>query len=163
MDWITISIVFGGMALFFMDDLAAGGVWGNILAAISGVSFAFTAIFMRMQKDGRPIDSVLLGNILTFLICLPFMFKPVSDMKSWIALIILGLLQLGLSYILYSFAIKHVTALEALLIPVLEPILNPLWVFLVIGELPGLWSIIGGVIVLIAVTFRCIIAALKTN
>jgi drug/metabolite transporter (DMT)-like permease len=163
LDWITICIVFGGMTLFFMDDLSTGGTMGNILAAISGVSFAFTAIFMRMQKDGSPLNSVLLGNLLTFFICLPFMLKPVTDIKSWAALIVLGFVQLGLAYILYSFAIKHVTALEALLIPVLEPILNPVWVFLVIGELPGIWSIIGGIIVLIAVTLRCVLSILKKN
>lgn len=163
LDWITIGAVFGGMALFFLDDISAGGALGNILAAISGVSFAFTAIFMRMQKEGSPVDSVLLGNVLTFLICSPFMLKPVTEIKSWAALIILGVFQLGLSYILYSFSIKHVTALEALLIPVLEPILNPLWVFLIIGELPGLWSITGGLIVLAAVTIRCMFSVLKTE
>jgi drug/metabolite transporter (DMT)-like permease len=75
-------------------------------------------------------------------------------------LILLGVFQLGISYILYAEAIKHVTALEGILIPILEPILNPVWVFLVIGETPGNWAVVGGIIVLISVTLRCI-SALK--
>jgi len=64
---------------------------------------------------------------------------------------------------LYSTAIKHITALEAVLIPVVEPILNPLWVFLVMGEAPGRWALVGGAIVLAAVTGRYVISALWTN
>jgi hypothetical protein len=58
--------------------------------------------------------------------------------------VVLGVVQLGIPYILYSIAIRRVTALEAILIPMLEPILNPLWVALVHGEVPGAWSIAGG-------------------
>lgn len=160
-DWITIFFVIGGMVLFFVDDLSSGGIWGNILAALSGLSFAFLAIFMRMQKDGSPLESVLLGNILTALIGLPFMFTSMPSISGWTALLILGIFQLGLPYILYSKAIKHVTALEAILIPVLEPILNPVWVLLVLGEKPGLWSLIGGLVVLVSVTARCVVSTLK--
>jgi drug/metabolite transporter (DMT)-like permease len=73
---------------------------------------------------------------------------------SWIALGLLGTVQLGFSYLLYSRAIRHVTALEAVLIPVIEPILNPVWVLLMLGERPGPLSLLGGVIVLTAVTLR---------
>jgi drug/metabolite transporter (DMT)-like permease len=65
---------------------------------------------------------------------------------------------LGLSYVLYSEAIKHVTALEAILIPGIEPILNPIWVFLVLGEAPGKWALVGGLVVLVSVTVRSLIA-----
>lgn len=157
LDWITIFFVLAGMVLFFVDEISINGIWGNIVAILSGVSFAGLAIFMRMQKDGSPIESILLGNILTALIGLPFMFQSMPDGKSWLGLILLGVIQLGIPYVFYSYAIKHVTALEAVLITVLEPVLNPVWVAVFIGEIPGLWAMLGGIIVLISVTGRCVI------
>lgn len=158
LDWVTIVLAIGGMLLFFLDDISMEGVFGNILAAASGLAFAMFTIFMRMQKDGSPIESVLLGNILTAIIGVPFVFGGMPDEKGWLFLVVLGVVQLGLPYILYSKAIKHVTALEATLIPIIEPILNPVWVFLVLGETPGKWAIIGGVIVIVVVTGRCLIS-----
>jgi drug/metabolite transporter (DMT)-like permease len=86
------------------------------------------------------------------------MFGSIPDARSWVGLFVLGVIQLGLSYVLYSKAIKHVTAIEAILIPGIEPILNPIWVFLILGERPGKWALIGGFIVLISVTLRSLIA-----
>lgn len=156
LDWLTIAVVLGGMLLFFVDDINTKGVFGNILAAVSGLSFAAFAVFMRMQKEGSPLESVLLGNILTAIIGIPFIFGSVPDTKGWFCLVVLGVVQLGLPYILYAKAIKHVTALEASIIPVIEPLLNPIWVFLLLGEKPGKWALLGGLVVLAAVTFRCI-------
>ena len=159
-DWITVFTVMGGMALFFLDNLSTKGVTGNIIAAASGVTFAFFTIFMRMQKDGSPMVSVFLGNVLTGIIGLPFLFQSVPDTSGWFFLIILGVVQLGIPYIMYSKAIKHITALEAILIQIIEPILNPLWVFLVFSEVPSRWSLLGGLIVISAITIRCIFTAL---
>jgi drug/metabolite transporter (DMT)-like permease len=155
-DLFTIAAAFGGMILFFLDNLSKGGLWGNIIAILSGIAFAGTALFLRKQKDHSPLESVFLGNILTFLIGIPFMTGSTPGTKGWFGLTLLGVFQLGCSYILYAEAIKHVTALEGILIPILEPILNPVWVFLMIGEKPGHWAIIGGTIVLISVTLRCV-------
>ncbi len=157
LDWATIVVVLGGMVLFFVDDLNTEGIFGNVLAAASGISFATFAVFMRMQKEGSPIESVLLGNILTAVVGLPFLLGDAPAPKGWLYLVVLGVVQLGLPYILYSKAIKHVTALEASIIPVLEPLLNPVWVFLLLREAPGKWALVGGVIVIAAVTFRCIV------
>ncbi len=160
LDWITIVVVIGGMVVFFLDDLTTGGFWGNICAISSGVTFAWFVLFMRKQKKGSPLESMLLGNILTVLVSFPFiMFESMPNASSWVGLILLGVLQLGLPSILYSLAIKHVTALEAVLIQVVEPILNPLWVFLMMGEAPGPWAFLGGFVVLVSVTVRCLIAA----
>lgn len=163
LDWITITIVLSGMALFFFDRLSFRGMWGNVCAILSGVAFACEAIFLRMQKDGSPLESVILGNIIAAVIGLPFMFGPSPNAVGWSCLVLLGLLQLGISYILYTTAIKSVTALEAIIIPIIEPILNPIWVFLVFHEHPGRWVFLGGAIVLIAVTVRCILVALQEN
>jgi len=161
LDWVTVAVVMGGLVLFVIDDIGTGGMLGNIIAAFSGIFFALFTVFMRMQKEGSPIGSVVLGNILTALIGVPFLFSSMPDAKGWLYLTVLGTLQLGIPYILYSKAIKHVTAIEASLIPVLEPILNPVWVYIFLGEAPGRYALIGGAIVLTAVTLRCIVPLLK--
>jgi drug/metabolite transporter (DMT)-like permease len=159
LDWVTIILTLGGMSLFFLDDLALGGFWGNILAIATGITFACLVVFLRRQKDGSPLESILLGNILAALIGLPFVLNSRPGLLGCIGLGLLGVFQLGLPYILYSLAIKSVTALEAILVPVIEPILSPLWVFLVMGEVPGPWALVGGLVVLASVTARCALAA----
>jgi len=162
-DWITIIVVVGGMALFFLDQLAPGYLWGNVCAILSGIGFAFFVLFMRKQKNESPVETVILGDLFTGLIGLPFMFESMPGPFSWLGLIFLGVVQLGFSYALYSEAIRHVTALEAVLIPSIEPILNPIWVFLILGEKPGKWALTGGLIVLISVTVRSLIAMRRRN
>lgn len=158
LDWVTIVFAIGGMVLFFIDNISTKGLLGNILAAVSGLTFGLFTVLMRMQKEGSPIESVLLGNILTAIIGVPFLFGSMPNTKGWTCLVILGVVQLGLPYLLYAKAIKHVTALEASIIPIIEPILNPIWVFLLLGEIPGKWALAGGLIVLVAVTGRCVIS-----
>ncbi len=153
-DWLTIMAVFIGMILFFIGDLDTRNMWGNFWAVISGISFAGVALALRMQKDASPLESVLLGNILTAIIGIPFMFQSMPTTLSWVGLLLMGTIQLGLPYIIYAKAIKSVSALEATLIPVIEPIMNPIWIFLIVGEVPGKWAIVGGIIVLGAVTAR---------
>jgi drug/metabolite transporter (DMT)-like permease len=157
LDWTTIFVVIGGMTLFFLDDLTTGGLWGNVCAIASGVTFACFVLFMRKQKNDSPLESVFLGNILTVLIGFPFMFEAMPSVSSWVGLILAGVIQLGLSQVLYAAAIKHVTALEAVLIAVVEPILNPVWVLLVVGEAPGPWALLGGFVVLVSVTIRYVV------
>jgi drug/metabolite transporter (DMT)-like permease len=105
-DWLTIGIVLGGMTLFFLDYLAPGGLLGNVLSILSGISFAFLVLFMRKQRNESPFETVILGNLLTGMIGLPFMFESIPDAQSWIGLFFLGVIQLGLSYVLYSEAIS---------------------------------------------------------
>lgn len=162
-DWITIGLVIFGMFLFFVDKLGPSNLMGNVMGVLSGISFAFLIIFLRKQKDSSPIESTLLGNILTALIGLPFMFTGAPDAVSWIGIVLLGVFQLGLSYIFYSTAIKYVNALEAVLISVIEPILNPIWVFLAIGEKPTMWAFIGGAVILSSVTLRYALPAMKNK
>ena len=76
------------------------------------------------------------------------------DLSGWIGLLLLGVLQLGLPYILFVLALRHVRAVEGILIPMIEPVLNPVWVFLLLGETPGVWAVVGGMIILGAVAAR---------
>lgn len=153
-DWLTIFTVLGGMIFFFIDKVSTGSMLGNIIAVLSGISFALFIVCMRMQKDASPYGSVLIGNILTFVISLFFWSDISFDQTSLLGILSLGIFQLGMAYVLYSYAIRHVPALKATLITSVEPILNPLWVFLLIGEQPGFYAMIGGFIVLAAITIR---------
>jgi drug/metabolite transporter (DMT)-like permease len=155
-EWTTIIFVIGGMVLFFMDDMGGGSMKGNMLAVLSGIALGFNTIFMRREKDADPLENVFWGSILTVIVSIPFMFEKAPDTKGWIGLILLGIFQLGLSYVLYARAIKKITALESTFISLIEPLLNPLWVFLTIGELPGRWSVVGGMVVLVSITVSCL-------
>ncbi|MHB8962572.1 MAG: DMT family transporter [Saccharofermentanales bacterium] len=163
-DWLAILCVMGGMVLFFLDDLQAGSILGNVIAILSGVSFALFIIFLRRQKDEAPMESCLWGNILTAAIGIPFMIREgLPDRSGLIGILLLGVFQLGLSYILYSWAIRHVTALEAILIPVIEPIFNPVFVLIAFGEVPGRFAIIGGIIIIAAIVTRSVFALYGRN
>lgn len=153
-DWLILLVMMSGMILFFLDNLTVGGYWGNILSLISGLCFAWLTLFLRRQRNGSALPSLLLGNLLAGVIGLPFMFQSLPDLSSGIGLLLLGVVQLGLPYILYALALRQVRAIEAILIPMIEPVLNPVWVFLLLGEKPSPWAIVGGAIILGAVIFR---------
>lgn len=112
-DWFTISIVLTGMIFFFIDKVSAGNMLGNLIAVLSGISFALFIVYMRMQKDGSPYGSVLIGNLLTFIISLYFWPGISVTLPNVLGIFSLGLFQLGLAYVLYSYAIRHVPALTA--------------------------------------------------
>ena len=158
-DWISLIVIFAGLFLFFGDDLNFDGFTGNILAIVSGMAMALLMLCMRKQKDGTPANTILLGNIIGAVIGLPFLFQESYSLPNLSIIAYLGIFQIGLSFVLYSIAIKQVQALEATLILTLEPILNPLWVFLVIGETPGKLALIGGMFVIGAVTARAVVSA----
>ena len=154
-DWVTILVLLTGLTVFFFDELTISGVLGNVCAILSGMSFAALTILLRKQKDGSPSDSILLGNLLTLLVGLPVIVTGVTwDPIPWLLIVVLGVFQLGIPYVLYTTAIKYVTALDAIIYPIIEPILNPIMVFLVLGEVLGSWAILGGVLVLGGVIVR---------
>ncbi|MGB4588237.1 MAG: DMT family transporter [Clostridiaceae bacterium] len=153
-DLISIVFVVGGMVLFFNDASGAGNMLGNLIAVISGFFLAVVTVALRFQKDGSPVETMLLGNFLTFIVAIPFILGGLPSLKSILAIIVLGIVQLGISYILYGLAIKHLGALEAVLITVIEPLLNPFWVFVVVGEKPTVLSLLGGLVVLLGVIGR---------
>ena len=155
--WFDVTAVIGtlaGTCLFFMGKLTPGGLSGNFRAIFSGITFALMILMLRMQKEASPAGSVILGNILTALICLPWMLKSPPDAAALPWILGLGIFQLGMSYVCYTVAIKRVTAIEGTIIPMIEPILNPIWVLLFLGEKPTLFALIGGVIILLSILSR---------
>lgn len=153
-DWITISLVTGGIVLFFLDRLTFNGFWGNMIAVASGFAFAWVFLLFRRQKEQAPYGSLFLGNVLAGLICLPAMLHGTPGGKDIAGLLLLGIVQIGLAYSLYSVASRYVNAIDAALILLLEPLLNPVWTYLAHGEVPGKWAMVGGVIILGAITWQ---------
>jgi drug/metabolite transporter (DMT)-like permease len=160
--FIALPLVAAGMIIMFFDELGGGRMFGNILGIMSAVTFSFYFVFMRMQKDGSPLESILLSHWLTAGICLIISFflpLPHITSKALIAMAVLGVVQVGLSAILFSVAIKRISAVQANLVAVIEPVFNPVWVFFAIGEAPGTKTLIGGSIIILAVTLASIITA----
>ncbi len=108
---------------------------------------------------GVPANTILLGNFFGAIIGLPFLLQETFTLSSVGTILFLGIFQIGISFILYSIAIKYVHALESTLIVTLEPVLNPVWVFLVLGEIPGKLAFMGGILVLGAVIGRAVVSS----
>jgi drug/metabolite transporter (DMT)-like permease len=157
-DILTMVIIFLGMGLFFMDELTFYGFWGNIMALIAGVCLALVTVMIRKEKESA-FEIVFYGNVLTAIICFTFIIEGLSNSTQldWLIIFGLGIFQLGIPYILYTTALKYVSALDAILVGMLEPILNPIWVYIFIGEAMGEWAFIGGALVIIGTLGRVII------
>jgi drug/metabolite transporter (DMT)-like permease len=164
--FVAFPLVAAGMIVMFFDELGGGKLLGNVLAVMSAVTFSLYFVFMRMQKDGSPLESILLSHWLTAGICvIVSLFLPVPRItpESIAAIAVLGIIQIGLSAILFSIAIKRVSAVSANLIAVIEPVFNPVWVFLALGEAPSTEALVGGAIIMLAVTGASIISARRSS
>lgn len=161
LDWTVIGIVLGGITLFFVDQLTLDHAAGNVVALAAGVAFAFGAMTMRMvgrTPDSDPLRPLLLGNMMGAVLGAPFwLMAPLPDATGWGALLALGLVQQAAAYFCYAAAVRHATAIDVMLVPVIEPILSPLWVALAFGEWPSRWAAVGGAIVVGAVTLRGVV------
>ncbi|MDR2572303.1 MAG: DMT family transporter [Oscillospiraceae bacterium] len=155
---VAVLLTLFGMMLFFAENLDSGAFWGNIMALISGLSMAGVYVGNK-RPDTNPENALFLGFLINTCIGLPFAIAEVTaDISAWIAVIILGIIQVGLAYIFFSKGIKKTPALLACLISAVEPILNPLWVMLA-GlwgvlpqlEVPGRFALIGGIVIILTV------------
>ncbi|HOG16910.1 MAG TPA: DMT family transporter [Syntrophales bacterium] len=160
--WAAIFFVLVGITVMFADELDGGRLLGDLIALASGATFSLYLVFMRMQKEGSPLESNLLSQWIAAGVCLTVsLFLPVPQFtqKSVAAILVLGVVQIGVPSILIAYAIKRISAVSANLIAVIEPVLNPLWVFLVLGESPGVHTIVGGAIILFAVIGVSVVSA----
>jgi drug/metabolite transporter (DMT)-like permease len=152
---ITIIISFIGMSLFFIGKLSPGDFRGNIIALLSGVAFAAFLLGMRKNKPEYQFSSIFYGNIFVCLFC-SFSVWGIKEipLKDFMMIAYLGIFQIGVAYSVFSYGLKKVYAIEASLISMIEPVLNPVWTFFGYGEVPSIFAIIGGVIILIAIAIR---------
>ena len=155
-----------GLLLFLFGEQRPGATApdpaaGNLLAVLSGLSFAFAVIGLRwLGRHGSvagaaPLTAAAMGNFTAFLVALPLALPVGSHSAAdWGILLYLGVVQIGLAYCLVAYAIARLSALEASVLLLIEPALNPIWSWLVHGELPGPSAVVGGVLVLGAVLAR---------
>jgi drug/metabolite transporter (DMT)-like permease len=153
---ISAPIFIGGLLLFFMDKLDAGQRLGNAIALLSGVAFALCIIGLRWVRDGAG-SAAAWGNLIAAVVALPLGLGGPAPRPLDLALILyLGIFQLGLAYALFARGLRDVPAVEASLLVLLEPVLNPIWTFLLAGERPGPWALAGGALILGATVWRTV-------
>ena len=104
-DWVSILIIFVGLSSFFYEDLSYFQLWGNILSILSGIGFAGLTLCMRKEKKANPVDCVLMGNMLTFLVCIPFI-KMVSLWILNLGYLSLFLVSSSLVFLIYSLVLQ---------------------------------------------------------
>ncbi|ADO70557.1 DMT family transporter [Stigmatella aurantiaca] len=156
-EWVAVPIFLIGLSLFFFDQLSPGQLQGNLVAMGSGVAFALTILGMRAAStEGSAI--LIWGNLLAGLAFLgPALNSPMPTLLDIALLAFLGIFQLGMGYALFYRGLRDVPAVEASLLVLLEPVLNPVWAFLVAGEQPGPWALLGGGIILLATAWRTLL------
>lgn len=172
-DILLVLIFLGGLTLFFVDvdppvKTAPMPMLGNLFATVAGFCFALGIIGLRWSsRSGLPVGNpamaaVLVGNLIAFLVCLP-MATPIysGQAADWFLLTYLGVVQVGLSYFVLTIALRRVPAMEASLLLLLEPVLNPVWAWLIHGEQPGAWSLAGGAVILLATLVLAVSPASK--
>lgn len=143
-----------GLLLFFLDRLSPGQAAGNVIAVASGVAFALCILGLR-KLGARNVSAIVWGNALAALLSLPVAVRGPAPTARDVGLVLfLGLFQLGASYALFARGLRHTPAVEASLLALVEPVLNPVWTYLLAGERPGPWAIRGGAIILAATLWR---------
>ena len=158
-DGIFMTVLAAGLALFFVDapvavDTAPRPMLGNILAVISGLGWAGTVMGLRWlgRREGAAAaaGATVAGNLIAFVVCLPFAVGPVTDSvgSDWIWIVYLGVIQIGVAYVFITKAVPHLRALEVSLLLFVEPALNPVWAWMAHGETVGALSIVGGLTIL---------------
>ncbi len=155
-DLLTVIACAVGMSLFFVGKLRPQDVTGNLLALASGLCFAFYFLLLRhsSSRDVNRASSVIYGNLLVVLIAAPagLAALPRLGLHDGLAVLYLGVVQVGVAYTLFTLGMSRgIRSLDAGIVGYIEPVLNPIWVFLVLGERPSKWALVGGAIIISAV------------
>lgn len=175
----VVAITMIGMVLFFFDQLSPGNILGNILGILAGIFLALMFVMVGAGGDDDPtrMSGILIAHCMTAVIGIPIGLAATAGLLpggSFAAIgpsgaaavsplgleilyvVILGVFQLGIPYVLYAIASKDCPPLACSLIGMLEPLLNPVWVAIFIGEMPGMYALIGACIIIATVTWWCI-------
>jgi len=155
-DLLVIIFCIVGMSLFFIGKLRPQDVAGNLMALASGVCFAFYFLLLR-HSSSRSVNrasSVIYGNLLVVLLCAPAGLAALPNLTRFdaLAVIYLGVVQIGIAYTLFTLGMaRGIRSIDAGIAGYIEPVLNPVWVFLILGERPSQWALVGGAIIITAV------------
>ena len=156
-DLAVVIATLAGIALFFFDQLKPGYILGNCVAIAAGMFMAVMFILVGNMEGDERFSTITNGQFLTFFVGLPFIIatKPEFTAAATASILVLGVFQLGISYILYVKSTQYCPPLACCLLGALEPLLNPVWVLIFDGERPGVWALIGGIIVVVSITLWC--------
>ncbi len=163
-DLITVAVCLGGMALFFVGQLRPQDVAGNVMALASGLCFALYFLLLRhpRAREVNRASSVIYGNTLAVIMTAPWGLATLTSITGhdMIGVAYLGIIQLGVAYTFFTLGMaRGVRSLDAGIICYVEPVLNPVWVFLILGEQPSKWALLGGSIIIVAVVCHMILDA----
>jgi DME family drug/metabolite transporter len=155
---ITIGVCAVGMIFFFMGRLSPGHFEGNLVALFSGVMFAALFLGLRKNEDKYQFSSIFYGNVIVAIVCVPFL-SGIQDvnLRNLSMVSFLGVFQIGLAYAVFSYGLRRVLAIEASILALMEPVFNPVWVFIGYGEAPSFMAIIGGIVILSAIAMRTLV------
>lgn len=153
---LAVPVFGAGLALFFMDELSPGQHLGNLTALASGVAFALSILGLRTLRERGPA-ALAWGNLIAAALTLPLWGRgPAATGLDLALLLYLGVFQLGLAYLCFARGVAGTPAIEASLLILIEPVLNPIWTFAFTGERMGPWAIAGGAVVLLATGWRTV-------
>ena len=157
-DIAAVALTMAGISLFFFDQLTPGHLLGNCVAIIAGMAFALYYMSLGGATESERMSAILMAHVLTFLVSLPFLATepPELAVEPVACIIILGVVQLGIPYVLLGRASGACPPLACSLLGAVEPLLNPVWVFIFDGEAPGMWALVGGVVVVATITAWCV-------
>lgn len=157
-DIAVVVLTLGGISLFFFDRFTPGNLAGNLIAIGAGFCMAVMFLLTGRADESSRMSGILLGHLLTALVGVPlaFVFPTPVSVPAVLSILALGVVQLGIPYVLYGLAVKDCPPLACSLLGAIEPLLNPVWVFLFDGEAPGFFALIGGVVVIFSITAWCV-------
>lgn len=167
-DFLVVAACAAGIALFFVGRLRPEEMAGNLLALLSGVCFAVFMLLIRLPRAGRVnrASSIIYGNLLLAAACAPSFFRGVEKVTAADlgVILFLGVVQIGLAYTLFTRGIEGgVRSLDAGLVGYVEPLSNPVWVYLFLGERPSAWAALGGAIIITAVAAHTVALARQSK
>jgi DME family drug/metabolite transporter len=152
-DLAAVGLTLLAMGLFFAGKLEPGRMAGNLLGVGAGMCLALFTLTLKLKRerepDADPIGAIVLGNLLVAVICAPMALPGLRlTLSQGGILLYLGVFQIGIAYILFNAGMRHLSATAAVVTGTLEAVLNPVWVFLGIGERPSAWALAGGLLIL---------------
>jgi DME family drug/metabolite transporter len=167
-DLLTVVVCVAGMSLFFIGKLRPQDVSGNLAALASGLCFAFYILLLRHPASQRVnrASSVIYGNLLLVILMAPAGIAALDHMtlRDTGSVLYLGVIQIGVAYTFFTLGMaRGVRSLDASIVGYIEPVLNPLWVFIFLGERPTNWALIGGAIIIAAVVTHTVWGARKAR
>ena len=160
--WVSLVLGMLGIAVICIGSAGQPDAAGVMVALLSGLLFSIYMVTLRFLKDFNPATLTFLNNMVCCLLLLPLVGSELSlSLKEGGIVAMMGVVQLGIPYWLFSKGLEQISVQEASLIVLIEPVLNPLWVALIVGELPSGATLIGGICIVGSLAFRYLRSSLS--